>query len=276
MQSPEPDSNIRFLGTVPEFYDRFLGPVIFEPHARELASRVNVAPGDVLELACGTGILTEQLRAHLPADVRLLATDLNQPMVDYARRKLGAFPSLEWRTADAAALPFTAGSFAAVACQFGYMFVPDKDAAFREARRVLAEGGLFAFNVWDSFAHNPFGRIAHYTIASFFSSNPPEFYEVPFSMHDPELLRRLLDANGFTDLQMETVTLNNHSSSARAFATGLVRGNPVCITIKERGVALEPVIDAVEAALAREGGAQPFHSTTQARVVTARAGPGGL
>ena len=267
------EANARFQGTIPELYDRHLGPVIFEPYAADLARRMPVASaGSVLEVACGTGILTQQLRARLSPTVRLVATDLNQPMIDYARSKLGAPEAIDWHPADAAALPFPSDSFAALACQFGLMFVPDKEAAFREARRVLAKDGLFAFNVWDGFEHNPFGRIAHETIASFFPADPPNFYQVPFGFHDPDVLRRMLAANDFGQAELESITLEARGPSARSFAVGLVRGNPVSLAIQERGGALDPIVDALEAALARVGGSQPFRSTMRALVVTAHAG----
>ncbi|MGH8583795.1 MAG: class I SAM-dependent methyltransferase [Gammaproteobacteria bacterium] len=225
----------------------------------------------VLEIACGTGILTQQLRAFLSPAVRLVATDLNEPMIDYARSKLTGVEPIDWRPADAAALPFPPASFAAVACQFGLMFVPDKQAALREARRVLAEGGLLAFNVWDSFEHNPFGRIAHETIGGFFPADPPNFYQVPFGFHDPDILRSLLDTNGFGQVELEWVTLEARSPSAKSFAVGLVKGNPVSIAIQERGVPLDPIVEAVATALTRVGG-DAFRSTMRALVVTARAG----
>jgi len=269
------EANARFLGTIPQLYDRHLGPVIFEPYAADLAGRVTVAAGTpVLEIACGTGILTAQLHARLPPKVQLFATDLNQPMIDYARSKMGAVERIDWRAADASSLPFASSSFSALACQFGLMFVPDKAAAFREARRVLAKNGLFAFNVWDSFEHNPFGRIAHEIIGSFFSADPPDFYQVPFGFHDPDALRRLLEANDFGQIELDWVSHEARSPSARSFATGLVKGNPVSLAIQERGVELDPVVDALEAALAQVGGNQPFLSTMRALVVTARAGQG--
>jgi ubiquinone/menaquinone biosynthesis C-methylase UbiE len=268
------ETNVRFAGTIPELYDRHLGPVIFEPYAADLARRVAVIhiDGPVLETACGTGILTRQLRAHLSPATRLVATDLNEPMLDYARAKLGGAEHTDWRQADAAALPFPPASFAAVVCQFGLMFVPDKPAAFREARRVLVAGGLFTFNVWDSLARNPFGRIAHETIAGFFPTDPPNFYEVPFGFHDPDVLRHLLAAHGFGQVEIERVTLEAYSPSAESFAVGLVKGNPVSIAIQERGVPFDPIVEAVATALARVGGNNPFRSTMQALVVTARAG----
>jgi ubiquinone/menaquinone biosynthesis C-methylase UbiE len=267
------EANARFVGTIPELYDRHLAPVIFEPYAADLARRVAAATAaPVLEVACGTGILTQQLRAQLSPTVRLVATDLNQPMIDYARSKLGALAPIDWRPADAAALPFPSASFGALACQFGLMFVPDKEAAFREARRVLAKDGLFAFNVWAGFEHNPFGRIAHETIGRFFSVDPPNFYQVPFGFHDPDVLRRFLDANDFGQVEVEWITLEARSLCAKSLAVGLIKGNPVSIAIQGREVALDPIVDALETALARVGGDHPFRSTMRALVVTARAG----
>src|SRR5262249_27725237 len=154
-------------GSIPQLYDRYLGPVLFEPYAADLAHRVAAHDaGPVLEMACGTGIVTQQLRAHLAPDVQIVATDLSQPMLDYARTKLTALKDVDWRQADIAALPFVDASFAIVVCQFGLMFVQDKQAAFREARRVLRKDGLFAFNVWDRLSTNPFAHIAHETLAS--------------------------------------------------------------------------------------------------------------
>src|SRR5215831_16050178 len=231
------DVNARFQGSIPEHYDRHLGPVIFEPYAAELARRVcSECPAALLEIACGTGILTAQLRAGLPSGVSLVATDLNEPMIDHARSRVKDADRIEWRTADAAALPFPDSEFAGVVCQFGLMFVPDKDAAFREARRVLVDRGLFAFNVWDGFANNSFGRIAHEVIGSFFRTDPPMFYRVPFGFNEPAVLRRLLGANGFVDVSLEHVALEARSASARSFALGLVRGNPVITPIVERGL----------------------------------------
>src|SRR5215210_4122406 len=141
------ETNISFSGSIPQMYDRYLGPVLFEPYAVDLARRVAAhATGPVLEMACGTGIVTQQLRAHLAPEVEIVAIDLSQPMLDYAQTKLVTLKNVEWRQADIAALPFSDASFAAVVCQFGLMFVPDKQAAFREACRVLRKGGLFTFN----------------------------------------------------------------------------------------------------------------------------------
>lgn len=146
------------------------------------------------------------------------------------------------------------------------MFVPDKPAAMREAFRVLRSGGLFLFNVWDSFDVNSFAEIAHTTIASFFDRDPPKFYELPFNLQDCTMVRRLLQDAGFDRVEFVAQTKSCQSGSARNFATGLVRGNPVEPELVERGVEPDVVIDAVAKRLARCGGAAPFESTMRAIV----------
>jgi ubiquinone/menaquinone biosynthesis C-methylase UbiE len=182
-----------------------------------------------------------------------VATDLNPGMIAYAQRKFGPTENVEWRGADAAALPFSDGSFDAVVCQFGLMFVPEKELAMREAYRVLKSGGVFLFNVWDSMEHNRFGQIAHKTIGSFFEVNPPTFYDIPFSFYDPVLIRNLLERAGFKSIEKFLVSFPCRSKSAADFAIGLVRGNPTATTIEERGVDVEAVIEAVARAISTYG-----------------------
>src|SRR5437773_8019141 len=121
----------QFAGSIPEIYDRYLGPVIFQPYAEDLAAKVsNTRPSSVLEIAAGTGILTRAMLQALSDAVRIVATDLNQPMLDFAA-KTTPFSRVTWHQADAMALPFEDGSFDIVACQFGAMFFPDRRAAYR-------------------------------------------------------------------------------------------------------------------------------------------------
>ncbi|HEU4403432.1 MAG TPA: class I SAM-dependent methyltransferase [Candidatus Polarisedimenticolia bacterium] len=268
------DVNVVFTGSIPENYDRYLGPTLFEPYARDLARRVPGKHGTrLLEVACGTGIATRHLLDHLPPGGRLVATDLNEPMLQRARGSLPAAGRIDWRQADACALPFEDGSFDAVVCQFGLMFVPDKGLAVREARRVLAPGGAFVTSVWDSLDANRFARIAHETIASYFPSDPPTFYQVPFSLHDRQALLGLLAANGFPGARLEEVALEGESPSAADLARGLVEGNPVGAAVRERGgVPVETVIGAVARNVAKEFGDRPVRLPLKAVVASARAG----
>jgi ubiquinone/menaquinone biosynthesis C-methylase UbiE len=144
------DPNVVFEGSIPKHYDRLLGPTLFEPFADDIVVRLRrTRPKNLLEIASGTGILTPKLRQAFP-NTRIVATDLNPAMLEFAQRKFTSGEDVTWQEADASELPFSSDAFDTVVCQFGLMFVPDKQAAMREAHRVLNRGGVFLFNVWDS------------------------------------------------------------------------------------------------------------------------------
>src|SRR3954454_16289525 len=267
------NKNAQFAGSIPAAYDRYLGPIFFEPYAEDLVARLDLGDkSSVLELACGTGILTRKLRDRLPMSVSLIATDLNEPMFRNAAAKFREEEAVEWKQADACALPFADHLFEAVVCQFGIMFVPDKALCAREARRVLKPGGVFLFNVWAALAENPLGRVAHETISGFFEKDPPTFYQVPFGYHDQDEIRRTLEGAGFHDIRIEVVSKTSVPTDAADAAMGLVQGNPISIAITEHNPSLLPTItDAVARALTKEFGGSPFRTPMRAIVVEARA-----
>ena len=266
------ERNTRFDGSIPENYDRYLGGVLFEPYAIDLAARVDTGEAnEVLELACGTGILTRHLRQQLPASTRLVATDLNEPMLQYAIAKSEQNEGIEWKQADACALPFPDGSFDVVVFQFGLMFVPDKSAALAEIKRVLRPNGQLIFNVWDSIERNAFANIAHQTVSRLFATNPPTFYEVPFSLYDQAALKQMVSQAGFHDIELSIVSRVGESPSSRDAARGLVYGNPLITAIREQdAIAAETVVNEIDHAVGIACGVAPARGKMQAIVVTAR------
>lgn len=270
-------ADARFVDSVPEIYDRNLGPLLFAQYARDLATRLTAYERPVrrvLEIAAGTGILTEQLARQLPQETAIVATDLNPPMLAVAQRRLrdeASASRIEWRDADATSLPFPDQAFDAVVCQFGVMFFPDKPRSASETLRVLVPGGLWLFNVWGSLRENAIPRIAHETITGYFRDDPPQFYQVPFSMHEEQATRELLAGAGFSDVTVVPVRFTAEAPSAHHAAVGLVRGNPVLAAIEERGtVGADEIIEAVAAALARELGDNPMRAPMLAYVVSGR------
>src|SRR5258708_32605649 len=164
-----------FAGSIPSIYDRYLGPLIFEPYAADLADRLSALDAErVLETAAGTGIVTRALLRSLSASVSVVASDLNQPMLDHAAERVSS-TRVSWQKADAQALPFPDGAFDAVVCQFGVMFFPDKQKAYREARRVLKPGGHFIFNVWDRIEHKGFANLVTASVPEKFPNTPRPF-----------------------------------------------------------------------------------------------------
>lgn len=265
------DADRVFAGSIPELYERHLVPLIFEPFANDIARRVVARrPKRVLETAAGTGAVTRRLAADLPADATITATDLNQPMLDRAAAVVGTSRAIEWRQADATKLPFPDGSFDAVVCQFGMMFMPDKAAAFHEARRVLRDGGVFAFNVWDRIEDNEFADVVVQELAEMFPEDPPRFLvRTPHGYHDKTVIARDLARGGFRGMpEIATVTARSRASSPRLPAIALCQGTPMRGEIEARDATrLEAATDAAEAALARRFGTGPIDGRMQAHVV---------
>jgi SAM-dependent methyltransferase len=213
-----------------------------------------------------TGIATRQLRNRLASGARITATDLNPPMLAIAQTKFQPEEHVDFRPADATALPFPDNAFDAVVCQFGMMFFPDKEASFREVHRVLAQGGRYLFNVRDP------SRGLHPTtevVANFFPSDPPQFYKVPFSYCRIDPIKDSLEAVGFSDLTFTVLTFEKEIGNAHAFARGLIHGNPIVDEIRKRGGDPDKVVDALTEALRRQYGADPAPMTLQAIVIEA-------
>jgi SAM-dependent methyltransferase len=260
-----------FSGSIPEYYDRCLGPAWFGPFGRELAALLPQDPGgDVLEIACGTGLVTRELRARLAPSRRLVASDLNKPMLDYARSKLGD-RGIEWREADAQALPFREGEFAAVACALGFMFMPDKPKAFSQARRVLKRGGTLILSVWDRAEENDAARIYAETIEAMFPGDEDMRFRLPWAMHDESALRKLLADARFDVVRIEKKRLSAGDVDPRTIATGQVRGTPRGLLLERKGVSMDEAIERVTRAIEQHLSPPGARLHGQAILVEARA-----
>jgi len=221
------DKSSEFTGEIPRNYDECLGPVIFEYYAGDMARRVaETGPETVLELAAGTGIVTRKLRDALGPQAVLVATDLNEPMLEVAKTKFDNAEAIRFRQADAQNLAFETDAFDVLACQFGHMFFPDRVAAHGEAKRVVRSGGRYVFSTWGHMEQNPFSRIAHDTMAELFEGDPPGFYEVPFSLHDPAQVTAELAQAGLNDVTHTEIAHEPTVTDFGHFAHGLVFGNP--------------------------------------------------
>jgi SAM-dependent methyltransferase len=260
-----------FSGSIPKLYETHLVPLIFEPYAADLAQRLaSRSPARVLEVAAGTGVVTRQLASTLPQRVSIVATDLNQSMLDYGASLPMARP-VEWRQADAMQLPFEDQTFDAVVCQFGAMFFPDKSAAFSEARRMLRPGGVFIFNVWDKIADNEFADTVTTALESVFPQDPPRFMaRIPHGYSDPPTIERDLRSAGFIAApRIDTLTARSRARSPLIPAIAYCQGTPLRNEIEARdpsgpGDSTDFAADAI----ARRFGREAVDGKIQAHIVT--------
>lgn len=269
-----------FAGSIPENYDRYMVPLIFEAFAADLAQRAAaLSPRAVLEIAAGTGVVTRALAPKLPQGASYVATDLNRPMLDYAaahqapdsRPGPHPGPPIEWRQADALALPFADAAFDLVCCQFGAMFFPDRTAAYREAKRVLKPGGHFLFSVWDRIEENVFADEVTKALARIFPNDPPRFLvRTPHGYHDTALIRRELAAAGFARVAIETRAEQSRASSPRVPAVAYCQGTLLRNEIEAREAGkLEAATDYAASAIAERHGSGAVAAKIQAHIVLA-------
>ncbi len=260
-----------FSGSIPKLYESHLVPLIFEPYAADLKRRVGAMNASrILEVAAGTGVVTRALASIPNENMTILATDLNQAMLDQAAA-VGTARPVRWQQADAMALPFDDGEFDAVVCQFGVMFFPDKARAFAEARRVLKPGGIFLFNVWDSLSDNEFADTIATAMEAVFPDDPPRFLaRTPYGYHDRAAIVQELAVAGFTKSpQIDTLTARSRASSAREPAIAYCQGTPLRSEIEARDASrLGEATDKAAAALAQRFGPGAVDGKIQTLVVT--------
>jgi SAM-dependent methyltransferase len=260
-----------FTGSIPKIYETYLVPLIFVPYAEDLAKRLAArSPTRVLEIAAGTGVVTRSLASALPESAAIVATDLNQPMLDLAAA-IGTKRPVEWRQADAMQLSFEDASFDAVVCQFGAMFFPDKAKAFSEARRVLRPGGVFIFNAWDRIEENEFADAVTAALAPVFPADPPRFLaRIPHGYHDRSIIERDLKGGGFKGRpEIETVAKRSKAASPRMPAIAYCGGTPLRSEIEARDASrLDEATDIAAKAVAERFGTGAVDGKIQAHVVT--------
>ncbi|HTY42288.1 MAG TPA: class I SAM-dependent methyltransferase [Thermoanaerobaculia bacterium] len=263
-----------FDGGVPRAYETHLVPLLFEPYAEDLAERVRaLGPASVLEVAAGTGAATRAMASALPKSVSIVATDLNQPMLDQAA-ELGAARPVLWKQADALQLPFADRSFDAVVCQFGVMFFPDRPRGFAEARRVLRPGGTYLFSAWDALPANELAEIVQESLGALFPNDPPRFMErLPHGYHDPARIEADLAAGGFAvPPRIDRVTRRSRARSARDAAVAYCYGTPLRHEIESRAPGrLDDAVAVAETAIARRFGRGAVDAKMQAFVVAVEA-----
>jgi len=267
-----PDVDRLFTGSIPQLYDEYMVPLIFEQYAVDLTPRVAMRrPSCLLEVAAGTGVLTRHLASALPSEVRIIATDLNQAMIERAKT-VGTTRPVEWQQADAMQLPFPDQTFDVVACQFGVMFLPNKPQAFAEVKRVLRAGGVFIFNVWDTIEHNEFAYTVTQALQEMFPTDPPRFMaRTPHGYSDTGVIASDLSKGGLDRPPIiTTLPARSRAASPSIPAIAYCQGTLLRSEIEARNPSgLVEATAAAELAISRRFGNGAVDGKIQAHIVVA-------
>jgi SAM-dependent methyltransferase len=175
-------------------YEDKLVPALMDEWAPRVADAAGIRPGDqVLDVACGTGVLARAAAARAGPGGRVAGLDLDPAMLAVAARRS---PAVRWQRGRAEALPFADRVFDAVVSQFGLMFVPDPVAALREMFRVLAPGGRLAVAVWASLADTPAYAAEVDLVERLAGPAAAEMLKAPFVLGETKRLSELCLAAG--------------------------------------------------------------------------------
>jgi ubiquinone/menaquinone biosynthesis C-methylase UbiE len=264
------DMELRFTGSVPASYEQLMVPLIFQPYADEIARRARqLQPRRILETAAGTGVVTRALHQALP-DAEIIATDLNQPMLDVAQEQIRS-DKVRFQQADAQELPFGDGAFDLAVCQFGSMFFPDKVRGHSEARRVLRVDGHYLLAIWDEISRNALSAATQQVLIDLFPADPPLFLcEGPFGYSDPARITSDLRDAGFSKVEIDTVGFSSRGPTARDAAAALCYGTPMSVELQERAPgSLDRAFERVEQSLRAFEGPSGIDAPMSAHIVTA-------
>jgi SAM-dependent methyltransferase len=216
-------------GSAPEVYEHDLVPAVFGPWAPRVIGFADLQPGEgVLDVACGTGVAARLAAERVGQHGAVVAADLNPGMLVVARSlpaPRGA--TVDWREADASALPFADQAFDAALCQLGLQFFADRPAALREMHRVLRPGGRVVVMVWRAITRAPGFALLAEALEQHIGPDAASIMRAPFLLGDAEELTSLIDGAGFESLDLRADTGAVRFASVERFVASYVTGSPL-------------------------------------------------
>ena len=259
-------------GNAAEVYERQLVPAMFAPWAPKLVDLAEVEPGQrVLDLACGTGVVTRLAAERAGNAGRVVGLDVNGAMLTVARSlaPVGG-RSIEWLEASALDIPLPNAGFDAVLCQQGLQQFPDRPAALREVRRVLIGGGRFAFSVWSRIEGSPGMAALVQALERHVGIEAANNRRAPFALGDAEDLHNLVSGAGFHDVQLSTLVETARFPSPEALVEYQLAATPLSILGALTDASRRAVAQDVHAALGAYLEAGALSVPMEAHVAIAR------
>ena len=200
----------------PETYERYIVSTWMADWAPDLIRGGGVGPGkQVLDAACGTGIVARKAAGLVGPGGRIAGLDFNEGMLRCAGNcaERDGLTVIEWHHGDVTCMPFSPGEFDTVLCQQGLQFFPDRLAALREMKRVLAPGGRIAIGVWGRAEKSPHVPVICDVFSEFFGEDSTAIFRVACSLSDKRVLRNLVRDAGFSGIRIRAgVKIARHPS----------------------------------------------------------------
>jgi len=203
-------------------YERLFVPALFEVWTKHLVAGAEVQAGSqVLDIACGTGVLARRALAAAGPTGRVVGADPAPGMLAAARERE---PGIEWIRCGAESLSVPAQSFDCAISQFGMMFFQNRERAASEMHRVLKPGGRLAIATWRSVEHNPAYQDIIAVLQEQVGTAAADALRLPFSLGDADAIVALLEASGFSEVSVQARTETARFPGSRQLVEAELRG----------------------------------------------------
>jgi SAM-dependent methyltransferase len=204
------------------YYEQNFVPSLFQPWSPVIIEACGAEAGDrVLDIACGSGVVTRELARGHGDDSKLSGLDISAGMIEVARSRQ---PGVDWQVGDACALPYPDNCFERVLCQFGLMFFPDRIQALREMQRVSKPGGRIAILVWNGLDDNPGFAEMVAILQRMAGTRAADALRAPFCLGEPALLAELAKKAGIEDFSIHGHRAEAGFLNLREFVEAELRG----------------------------------------------------
>lgn len=206
-----------------EIYEQYMVPGVFRRWATALLFVLDLHPGDqVLDLACGTGVVARMAAERVQPGGKVSGVDYNAAQIATARTMDS---SIDWREGDAGALPYADQEFDFVVCQQGFQYFPDRVQAVKEIYRVLKPGGSVGIAVWSSIENSPGYHAVSIALGKVMGSSAAGLLDELFIFPDSGEVGRFFADGGFPNADVSTLQLDVVFRSTEEFTRTIVVGS---------------------------------------------------
>lgn len=219
-------------GNAPLAYDTHIVDVFLRDYSRRLVEIAAIKPGDrVLDVACGTGVVTQLVANKIGSAGQVVGFDLNAGMLARAKDSRETAVAIEWRLGNATDMPFGDATFDCVICQHGLQFIPNKAAAVSEMHRVLADRGRIVISVWRSIEHCPWQAAIADALDRNMGHEQATQIRSAFNFGDADQLKQVIVTAGFRDVEVRIERETIRHASVAEYVPGYISATPVAAAV---------------------------------------------
>ena len=250
-QTSSQTSGWQLGGDAPLAYDSYIVDTFMRGYSQRLVEAATIESGNrILDVACGTGVVTRLAANKVGPEGSVVGFDLNAGMLARARASEGNAATIDWQEGSVTEMPFNDACFDRILCQHGLQFFPDKPLALAEMHRVLAPGGRLLVSVWRTLDRCPWQSAIADAINRHVGEKQAALVRSAFSFGDAEQLRQSIVDAGFRDVEVRIEAETICHPSLEEYVPGYISATPVAGAVAGLDAGVQgKILDHVRSAL---------------------------